>query len=276
VAIISVREKIQLCDPRPESIVVHIDLNDGVLESELTRQFPNVVILTSSIRRGPGGGRHRCLLNCKTPYAVSFDDDSYPFDSDFFGVVERLFREHPKVALFEANVWHRNEAIKPRTCALMSVPTYIGCGYAIRVGAYREMRGHLDRPLAYGMEELDLSLQLFVAGWQMMRAEELRVFHDTKLKHHRSADVTAGSIANVALYGFLHYPFRAWSLIVIQVFSKVFYCMRVGRFGGIMRGLIQIPADCYRHRIYRKPVPLEKLKRYIALRRTERVLANEN
>jgi hypothetical protein len=29
-------------------------------------------------------GRHRCLLACKPPFAVSFDDDSYPVDSDFF------------------------------------------------------------------------------------------------------------------------------------------------------------------------------------------------
>jgi hypothetical protein len=42
------------------------------------------------------------------------------------------------------------------------------------------MRGYLDRPIPYGMEELDVSLQLFVEGWQMVRADELRVFHDVK------------------------------------------------------------------------------------------------
>src|SRR5947207_656584 len=132
-AIISVLEKLQVCDPGPAAILVHIDLNDGLLESELKRRFPDVVILTSPIRRGPGGGRHRCLLGCNTPYAVSLDDDSYPVDADFFAVVERLFRENPQVAIFEANVWHRQEPIKPRAFGLISIPTYIGCGYAIRV-----------------------------------------------------------------------------------------------------------------------------------------------
>src|SRR5262245_26985134 len=98
-AVFSILEKVQVCDPRPAAILVHIDLNDGKLESELNRRFPDVVVLTSSMRRGPGGGRHRCLLACKTPFAVSLDDDSYPVDSDFFSVAERLFREHPKVAL---------------------------------------------------------------------------------------------------------------------------------------------------------------------------------
>jgi GT2 family glycosyltransferase len=272
-AVISVLEKLQVFDPRPAAIVVHIDLNDGKLESELNRRFPDVVVLTSLIRRGPGGGPPSLPAGVPTPYAVSLDDDSYPVDTDFFAAVERLFREHPEVALLEANVWHRNESIKPRTGSLTSIPTYIGCGYAIRVEVYRTTRGHLDR---YGMEELDLALQLFVAGWQMMRAEELRVFHDTELKHHRSAEITAGSISNVALYGFLHYPVKAWGLIVAQLGSKVFYCVRRGRFGGLLSGLLQIPGDCYRNRMHRKPVPWETLKKYLEFRRAERVYADEN
>jgi GT2 family glycosyltransferase len=269
-AVISVIERLHVCDPPPQAILIHIDLNDGRLEAEIKRRFPDVVVLTSPIRCGPGGGRHRCLLACDTPYAVSFDDDSYPVDQDFFAAVERLFQEHPEVALLEASVWHRNEPVKPRTASLRPIPTYIGCGYAIRVEVYRAMRGHLDRPVPYGMEELDLALQLFVAGRQMMIAEELRVFHDTELKHHQAAEITAGSIANVALYGFIHYPIGAWALVVAQLGSKVFYCLRKGRFGGILTGLLQIPGDCYRNRKHRKPVPWETLKRYLEFRRAER------
>ena len=88
VAVISVLEKIQECDPKPAEMWVHVDSADGILEGELTRRFPNVGVLTSAGRLGPGGGRHRCLLACKSPYAVSFDDDSYPVDADFFRCVE--------------------------------------------------------------------------------------------------------------------------------------------------------------------------------------------
>src|SRR5213080_2211327 len=92
-AVISVLEKIQKSDPKPTEIWIHIDLPDGTLECALHEQFPDVRVLTSPIRLGPGGGRHRCLLACNTPYAVSFDDDSYPVDSDFFAVVQRLFSD---------------------------------------------------------------------------------------------------------------------------------------------------------------------------------------
>jgi GT2 family glycosyltransferase len=269
--VLSVLEKIRLCDPAPVAIIIHIDQSDGRLEAELKERFPDVNILTSPVRRGPGGGRHRCLLVCKTPFAVSFDDDSYPVDSDFFATVERLFLEHPRTALVEANIWHRNEPELPRTTSLTPIPSYIGCGYAIRLDVYRQMRGYLDRPVPYGMEELDLSLQLFVWGCQMMRAGELRVFHDTDLKHHHSTEITSGSIMNVALYAFLHYPMKASGLAMLQLGNKVAYCLRRGRIGGIIPGLLQIPADCWRYRVYRKPIPWKTLQRYVRFCRSGRL-----
>jgi hypothetical protein len=272
--ILSVLEKIRRCDPAPVAIIIHIDQSDGRLEAELKERFPDVDILTSSVRRGPGGGRHRCLLACKTPFAVSFDDDSYPVDSDFFATVERLFFELRRVALLEANVWHRNEPELPRTTSLTPIPSYIGCGYAIRLDVYRQMRGYLDRPVPYGMEELDLSLQLFASGCQMMRAGVLRVFHDTDLKHHHSTEITSGSIMNVALLAFLHYPMKASGLAMLQLGNKVAYCLRRGRIGGIIPGLLRIPADCWRNRMYRKPVQWKTLQRYLRFCRTGRLTEN--
>lgn len=240
---------------------------DGILECNLRRQFPNVKVLTSAIRLGPGGGRHRCLLACGTPYAVSFDDNSYPVDSDFFSTVERLFSEHPHAAIFAAKVWHRHEPTIARSEALVPRPSYMGCGYAIRLAAYRLVRGYIPRAVPYGMEECDLSLQLFAAGWRMYEAGSLRVFHDTDLKHHRAPEITSGVIENVGLYAFLHYPPIGWGLGLVQVANKVAYCIRVGRLRGILSGICRIPVECYRNRCYRKPVGWGTLKRFRRLRR---------
>jgi GT2 family glycosyltransferase len=266
-AVLSVLEKIQACEPQPAEMWVHVDLADGVVENELSRRFHNVGVLTSPIRVGPGGGRHRCLLNCSMPYAVSFDDDSYPVDSDFFASVERLFSELPHAAVLGASIWHRHEPEKARTKSLVQFPNYVGCGHAVRLAAYRQVRGYIPRPVAYGMEELDLSLQLFTAGWQIYEAGDLRVFHDTDLKYHRSSEVTSGVIANVGLYTFLHYPISAWGWGLVQVANKVLYCIGKGRIRGIVAGIFSIPGNCYQNRRYRRPISRQTLNRFLRFRR---------
>jgi len=268
VAVCSILEKIQKCDPKPAEIWVHIDLADGILERELNRRFPKVGILTSPRRLGPGGGRHRCLQACTTPYAVSFDDDSYPIDTDFFSSVELLFSENPRVAIFGASIWHRHEPAKDRTEGLVSSPSYIGCGYAIRLAAYRQVRGYLPRPVPYGMEENDLSLQLFGADWHIYESGSLRVFHDTDLKHHNSPEITSGTITNVGVCAFLHYPVVGWGWGLLQVANIVLCSIRKGRIRGILSGIHNIPGDCYRSRRYRKPIAWHLLRRFIHFRRT--------
>jgi hypothetical protein len=155
-----------------------------------------------------------------------------------------------------------------RTGGLVLSPSYVGCGYAIRLSAYRRVRGFIPRPVAYGMEEIDLSMQFFAANWQIYEAGDLRVFHDTELKHHQSPEVTSAAIANTGLYAFLHYPAIAWGIGIAQVANKVAYCIRVGRFRGICSGIFRIPAECYRNRRYRHPVAWPTLKRFLRFRRT--------
>jgi hypothetical protein len=118
------------------------------------------------------------------------------------------------------------------------------------------------------MEESDLSLQLFAAGWQIYEAGSLRVFHDTDLKYHQAPEITSGLIENVGLYAFLHYPPIGWGLGLAQIVNKVAYCIRVGRLRGIWSGICRIPIECYRNRCYRKPVAWATLRRFLHFRRT--------
>lgn len=242
-------------------------MSDGRLEHRIARQFPDVRILTSPVRLGPGGGRNRCLQSCTSPYAVGFDDDSYPVDVDFFAGVAKLFADYPHAAIFGASIWQRGEAAKPRTGELRRCVSYVGCGYAIRLAAFREIRGYLPRPVPYGMEETDVSLQLYAAGWTIFESGDLRVFHDTTLSHHGSAEITAGIVTNIALFAFLNYPVVLWAWGLLQIANFLGYCIRVGRIKGLMTGLLEIPGDCYRNRRYRRPFGLSTVVRFLRYRR---------
>ena len=267
--IIFVLERILECDPLPAEIWVHIDRSDGLLERDLEERFPGVRVLSSPNRLGPGGGRHRCLSVCGTPYAVSLDDDSWPADRDFFAAIEPLFAEDPQAAIFGASIWHRSEAPKVRNRLVRRVATYVGCGHAIRVAAYRNVRGYLARPTAYGMEESDVGLQLFAKGWHIYSAGVLRVYHDTDRAHHNMAEITASTITNLALLAFLHYPATNLGRGVAQITNRIAFCLQKGRIRGIAAGIAGIFTECYRHRDLRKPIRHDVFVEYLRLRRAE-------
>ena len=268
-AVVSVLEKVLSCDPPPAEIWVHIDRSDGLLERDLEERFPGVRILTSADRLGPGGGRHRCLLLCDVPFAVSLDDDSWPVDREFFAEIEPLFAEYPQAAIFGASIWHRSEAPKVRNQFVRRVVSYVGCGNAIRVAAYRDVRGYLARATAYGMEEGDVGLQLFAKGWHVYSAGALRVYHDTDRAHHNAAEITASTITNLALLAFLHYPARNFGRGLAQIANRIAFCVRKGRIQGIAAGIAGIFKECYRNRDLRKPIRNDVLAEYLRLRRAE-------
>lgn len=269
-AVLRTLRRVVACSPQPAEVWVHIDASDGRLEMVLARDFPQVRILTSPSRLGPGGGRHRCLQSCATPYAVSLDDDSYPLDLDFFAVAVDLLNAHPEAAIIAASIVDRHQVVPPRGSLLTPCVSYVGCGHAIRLAAYGHTRGYLPRPVAYGMEETDIALQLFAAGWKILASCDLRVVHDTDGSHRDTPEIVGQSLNNIALFAFLNYPVALWSWGVLQAMNCAAFYLRRGKYAGLLAGLLRIPGDCYRHRVYRRPLPFSSVVEFLRLRRREK------
>jgi len=260
-------DRILACDPRPAEIVVHVDAGDGSLESLLAARFPAVRVLVSDHRVGPGGGRHRCLLTAREPIFASFDDDSWPVDADFFAEVVRLFAASKEISLCAATIVHPWETMSPRADDLESVVEFTGCGWAVRRDEYLRCPGFVDRPLAYGIEESDLGLQLFVRGSGIVRSRSLRVFHDTQLTHHRRPEQAAASIQNVALLAWLRYPMALAPRAILQVLNMIADQARRGRWRGIPVGVLGIVPLLWRWRNARQPIPARAVIAYLAQRK---------
>src|SRR5688572_13958406 len=105
---------LESCDPKPDEILVHVD--EGRIEcvKAISSTFPQIRMLTSSERVGPGGGRNKLVAAASHEFVASFDDDSYPIDSDYFARVLQLFDRFPDASIICASLYHAGEAIGDR------------------------------------------------------------------------------------------------------------------------------------------------------------------
>lgn len=258
---------LESCEPKPDEILVHVDDNRRECEQAILNASPHVTVLVSSERVGPGGGRNNLIAAARHEFVASFDDDSYPIDSDYFARVVQLFERFPEASIICAALYHAGEAIALDEQKAQWTADFSGGACVYRREAFVNAGGYVPLPVAYGMEETDLALRLHSRGGRILSSSWLRVFHDTDLQRHAEPHVTAGSIANLALLAYLRYPVSLWSIGVWQCANRVLWLLRHGRHRGIWRGLTMIPAHLIAHRRHRRRLSIRAVRSYLALRR---------
>jgi len=155
------------------------------------------------------------------------------------------------------------------------VAVFVGCGCVYRKAAFLATSGYVPLPVAYGMEEVDLALQLGDRGIPIIECPGLVVIHDTTLAHHESARITAGAIQNQALLAWLRYPTASLPYGFIQWLNKIRDSLRRGRFAGALRGILGTPTHLWKYRSLRQPVSVGTLADWRELRKQPRPCAGE-
>src|ERR1044072_2883707 len=258
---------IQSCVPAPDEILVHVDANQVACENAIRNAVPNVRIVRSEQQVGPGGGRNKLIEAAQCEFIASFDDDSYPIDSDYFARARQVFEKFPQASLVCAVLYHAGESIGLDDKSAHWTADFSGGACIFRRQAFIDAGGYVPLPVAYGMEEVDLAIRLHAQGGRILTTPWLRVFHNTDLKRHGDPRVTAGSIANLALLAYLRYPASLWVIGVGQCVNRLIWLLRHGRRRGILKGVTMIPAHLRANRGYRLPVSKQVVRSYLALRR---------
>lgn len=258
---------VQSCTPPPDEILVHVDANRRDCERAIREEFPWVRVLRSDEQVGPGGGRNKLIDAAQFELVASFDDDSYPIDSDYFARAAKLFEQFPDVAVLCAALYHAGEAIGLDERSAEWTADFSGGACIYRRQAFLNAGGYVPLPVAYGMEEVDLAIRVHSRGGRILTTRWLRVFHNTNLERHADPRVTAGSIANLALLTYLRYPVSLWVVGIGQCANRLIWLLRHGRRRGILKGVIMIPAHLRANHRYRLPVSKGAMRSYLALRR---------
>jgi len=258
---------IQNCVPAPDEILVHVDANQVACENAIRDAFPSLRILRSEEQVGPGGGRNKLVEAAQCEFVASFDDDSYPIDSDYFARALRIFEKFPEASLICAAVYHAGESIGLDERSAQWTADFSGGACIYRRKAFLDAGGYVPLPVAYGMEEVDLAIRLHSQGGKILTTRWLRVFHNNDLKHHGDPRVTAGSIANLALLTYLRYPVLLWGIGAGQCANRLLWLLKHGRRRGIFKGVTMIPAHVWAYHRYRVTVSSKIVRSYLALRR---------
>ena len=258
---------IRSCTPPPDEVLVHVDANRRDCEEAICKAFPDVRVLVSKDQVGPGGGRNKLVDAAKFDLVASFDDDSYPIDSDYFARAAKLFEQFPDAAVICAAIYQVGEAIGLDERSAEWTADFSGAACIYQRQAFLDAGGYVPLPVAYGMEEVDLAIRLHWRGARILTTRWLRVFHNTNLAHHADPRVTAGSIANLALLAYLRYPVTLWGIGIGQCANRLLWLLRHGRHRGILKGVTMIPAHLWSNHRYRLPVSAGAVRSYLALRR---------
>jgi GT2 family glycosyltransferase len=259
--------RLKACDPAPAEILVHVDDNQTACADAVRRAFPDVRVILSQRRVGPGGARNALVAAAVHSVVASFDDDSYPMDADYFGRLVALFSAFPSAAVVTARIFHINDPVEPPRAVADWGADFSGGACAYRRQRYLDVGGYVPLPDAYNMEEVDFALRLHGQGGKVLGTPWLRVFHDTDLARHADPVVTSASISNLALLTFLRYPMSLWPVGVGQVLKRISWLWWNGRRRGVAHGLASIPQRLWAYRAYRQPVSHTVLRSYLALRR---------
>ena len=255
------------CTPPPDEVLVHVDANRRDCEQAIRKAFPSVRILRSKEQVGPGGGRNKLVAAAQFEFVASFDDDSYPIDSDYFARTAILFEQFPDAAVICAALYHAGEAIALDERSAQWTADFSGAACIYRRQAFLDAGDYVPLPVAYGMEEVDLAIRLHSRGGRILTTRWLRVFHNTDLERHADPRVTASSIANLALLAYLRYPASLWVVGLGQCANRLVWLLRHGRRRGILKGVTMIPAHLRANHRYRLPVSKGAVRSYLALRR---------
>jgi GT2 family glycosyltransferase len=255
------------CRSAPDEVLVHVDADQVDCEKAVRAAFPEVRILCSKDQIGPGGGRNKLMNAARFEFVASFDDDSYPIDSDYFERALRLFERFPDAAVICAALYHAGEAIGLDERSAEWTADFSGGACIFRRQAFLDAGGYVPLPVAYGMEESDLAIRLHSRAGKILNTRWLRVFHNTDLKRHADPSVTAGSIANLALLAYLRYPVSLWAVGVGQCANRLLWLLRHGRRRGIVKGVTMIPAHLRANHRYRLPLSKRAVRSYLELRR---------
>ncbi len=173
----------------------------------LRSRFPEVRWYRFDSNVGYRDARNHLMRHADADLYISLDDDSWFLSPTSISDTVAIFVERPQLAALGFDILREMPASVDATDqSLVKARTFIGCGHALRLPFVREVGFYCDLPMSYGAEEVDLCLRLLDAGYEVLRTNEIKVWHEKSLTERDVRSLFAQAVCNVLGVTVTRYP----------------------------------------------------------------------
>lgn len=239
-----------------EIIVVDDGTPDDTIFN-IVQRFPGVTYLRTPENLGLIGARNYGAAHCTGEFILNLDDDSWLEDNNGLDLIISFMRAHPRTGVAALNIRLVDKGyLWPIGSTTIRLRTYKGCGNVYRREALAAAGDYIREFYRQG-EEVERSLRIMEAGFEIRSAPAIRIFHAQSPINRNSARHLAFEAANYLRKELIRAPF--WLL--------PFGFARAVRFA--LRHWRELDGKLYFSELFGKRVPLLTfVRRYRAPVRT--------
>lgn len=172
-------DSLELLTPEALSILLFDDSSSDGTTDVVKSRYPDATLTTSVERVGYIEARNRLLDRVPGEYAVSLDDDAELISPAAIRIVERTFQSYPRCGVLAFRIYWGSELSPAHSVhdePARRVRSFVGCGHAWRLAAWRAVRPYPSWYRFYG-EETYASLALAREGWEVRSCPDVLVHH---------------------------------------------------------------------------------------------------
>lgn len=245
-------ENVLALNPLPDEIIVFDDDPEGSGANAPLTRHPSVRYICLKENFGVAGARNRAAFAANSDILLFMDDDATFAERNVINVVRQLFQDE-KIAVTAFLIRNATtKSILPKNFPGYDmrkwpekhyVTYFVGCGFALRRQVFADFGG-FDQVLYYGEEELDFSLRIINAGWQLIYTPEVVVYHNVSPHGRENIKRTYRLIRNRIYIAAKHMPFPYWlTHVVIWGGAAFIWAIRAGQPGEFFRGVRSVWTD---------------------------------
>lgn len=212
-------------------IVVFDDGSSDGTSDMLKEKFPTILLYKNEISKGYIYCRNFMLNTTKSEFAISLDDDSHFVSDNYLQEIADFFNNNKDCGVIAFRIFWGKQL--PNTIDSYKVPfrvkSFVGCGHAWRMKAWKEIPNYPEWFVFYG-EENFASYYLLKKKWKIIYNPALFVQHRVDVKSRKNDNDnlkrTRMSLRSGLFLFFLFLPFKATvysflSSIWVQIKNKI-------------------------------------------------------